>query len=133
MEQDHKKYSTYNLLSPIRGLYLITFFFYSHCFGQISYELTIPLPPKGTQIERISETYYGTYSSQQSDVDYEFSDQGLFVVSMIYSTISRETIRESSKFKVNSGWLIGIKENDSVEFDLVSGKNGINAVNVKLL
>jgi hypothetical protein len=118
LEQHHKKYSLRALVNRFVRFQLATLFFPALFFGQVSYEFTIPLPPNGNQTERISPTYFGIYSSQQSDVDYEFSEKGVFVVSMIYCTISRETIRESSKYRVNNGWLIGVKENDSVPCEL---------------
>jgi hypothetical protein len=86
--------------------------------AQVSYDFAIPLPPSGNEVTNVCELYYGIYSSDQTDIDYEFNAQGVFAVSKIFSTISRETIRESSAYRVSNGWLHGVKQNDSIPCEL---------------
>ena len=45
----------------------------------------------------------------------------------------KEEDSEKEYFVHSSGLLDSIKENDEVTFDLVEGKKGLNAVNVKLV
>jgi hypothetical protein len=42
----------------------------------------------------------------------------VFAVSWNYNSISRETIRESSTYRVSNGWLHGVVQNDSVPCEL---------------
>jgi hypothetical protein len=60
--------------------------------------------------------YFGTYKSDQSDIAYEFSAEGLFAVSILYSSISRKMVRETGKYSVRNGYLFGVKENDSIPY-----------------
>lgn len=82
--------------------------------SQHSYDFATPLPPEGQQTNSIAKPYFGTYSSDKIDIDYEFSADGVFAVSTLYSSISRETIRESSKYRVENDFLFGVKEDDSI-------------------
>ena len=45
----------------------------------------------------------------------------------------KEDETEKEYFVHVSGLIDEVKDNDSVEFDLVEGRKGLNAVNVKLL
>jgi hypothetical protein len=83
-------------------------------YGQYSYDFAIPLPPEGIKSTTVSKQYFGIYSSDAIDIDYEFSTAGIFANSTIYSSISREAIRESSKYRVEDNFLFGVKENDSI-------------------
>jgi hypothetical protein len=86
--------------------------------AQVSYDFAVPLPPSGQEVQSIALPYFGIYSSDQADMDYEFNAQGIFAVSLIFSSISRETIRESSTYRVSNGWLHGMKANDSIPCEL---------------
>lgn len=86
----------------------------SFAHSQHSYDFATPLPPEGIQTASIAKPYFGIYSSENIDIDYEFSEEGVFAVSTLYSYISRETIRESSKYHVENDYLFGVKENDSI-------------------
>lgn len=86
--------------------------------SQQSYDFAIPVPPNGKEITTISKSYFGNYSSKQVDVDYEFNKEGVWAIAFIYSTISRETIRESSKYRVKDGFLFGVHETDSIPCEL---------------
>lgn len=87
-------------------------------FSQVSYDFAIPLPPAGQEVTTVLQPYFGVYSSDQADMDYEFNAKGVFAVSLIFSSISRETIRESSTYRVSNGWLHGVKTNDSIPCEL---------------
>lgn len=87
-------------------------------YSQQSYDFAKPLPPNGKEITTVSKPYFGSYSSKQVDVDYEFNQDGIWAIATIYNSISRETIRESSKYKVKDGFLFGVLETDSIPCEL---------------
>ncbi len=102
-----------------RFLFILLFICFSNNLkGQVSYDFAVPLPPSGQEAITVAQPYFGIYSSDQADMDYEFNAQGVFAVSLIFSSISRETIRESSTYRVSNGWLFGIKPNDSIPCEL---------------
>lgn len=88
------------------GFLFLTFF----AKAQVSYDFAAPLPPEAKQVVSIAKPYLGTYSSDNVDIDYEFTTEGIFAVSTIYSSISRETIRESSKYRVIDDYIYGVAE-----------------------
>jgi hypothetical protein len=89
-----------------------------HSIAQISYDFSSPLPPSGQEVKSVDLLYFGKYSCDETDMDYEFNEQGVSVLALIYSSISRETIRESSAYRVSNGWLYGVKVNDSIPCEL---------------
>jgi hypothetical protein len=100
----------------MRIIQLLSLFFLliETSYGQYSYDFAIPLPPGGLKSANVSKEYYGIYSNDEIDTDYEFSAAGLFANSTIYSSISREAVRESSKYRVENNFLFGVKEYDSI-------------------
>lgn len=99
-----------NVFTSIISLFLLTF----SSFAQVSYDFSITLPPYASVISTVPKSFYGIYSSEFADIDYEFSDKGIFAISTIYNQISRETVRESSKYRVENGWLFGVQVDDSI-------------------
>jgi len=92
----------------------LTFFVKS----QISYDFANTLPPEGEKNTTVLKTFFGTYSSEQTDIDYQFTKEGVFAISFIYNSISRETIRESSIYNVKDGYLFGVNGADSLPCEL---------------
>ena len=86
--------------------------------SQISYDFANTLPPEGEKNTTVLKTFFGTYSSEQTDIDYQFTKEGVFAISFIYNTISRETIRESSIYSVKDGYLFGVTGADSLPCEL---------------
>ena len=86
--------------------------------SQISYDFANTLPPEGEKNTTVLKTFFGTYSSDQTDIDYQFNKEGVFAISFIYNSISRETIRESSIYSVKDGYLFGVNGVDSVPCEL---------------
>ncbi len=85
-------------------------------FGQVSFDFKYPLPPNGKQIQHVDRPYYGIYSSDSSDISFEFNEDGIFSNTILVQSISRETVRESSKYRTSNGYLHGIVKNDSVMY-----------------
>jgi len=82
--------------------------------AQNSYYFSAPLSVTETNNVRISPKYFGTYSSLDQPSQYEVSAKGIILVSTNISSISRETVRESSKYTVRNGFILGVLKNDSI-------------------
>jgi hypothetical protein len=82
--------------------------------AQTSYDFSITLPPNSPEISAVPKSFFGVYSSDSADIDYEFSAKGVFAISTIYNQISRETVRESSKYQVENGYIFGVQKDDSI-------------------
>lgn len=96
--------------------FCISVFFYLS--AQVSYDFAIPLPPSGQEVNSVASLYFGIYSSDETDMDYEFNENGITARSIVFNSISRAAIRESSTYRVTNGWLHGVKNNDSVPCEL---------------
>lgn len=83
-------------------------------FSQNSYYFSHPLLQNESSSIKIDSKFYGEYSSLDQPRHYEVSELGIHLVSTNISTISRTTIRESSKYKVRNGFILGVLKNDSV-------------------
>lgn len=84
------------------------------CIAQTSYDFSTTVPPNSPEISAVPKSFFGVYSSDSADIDYEFSAKGIFAVSTIYNQISRETVRESSKYRVENGYIFGVQKDDSI-------------------
>lgn len=84
------------------------------CVAQTSFDFSSTVPPNSTEISAVPKSFFGVYSSDSADIDYEFSAKGIFAISTIYNRISRETVRESSKYRVENGYLFGVQKDDSI-------------------
>lgn len=85
----------------------------SNCaLGQVkSYYFSKPTP--GKTVNKVDPSLYGQYADGKGRT-YSFSDSGLYLLSTTVSSISRETLRESSTYRVENGFLFGILPNDSI-------------------
>lgn len=86
------------------------------CFGinaQISYDFGTVVPPGEQVVTTVYQSYFGSYSNVDSPLKYEFSEEGIFIVSINVNSISRKTIRESSKYTVRNNHIFGVTE-DSI-------------------
>jgi hypothetical protein len=93
-------------------------FFSLYSVAQTSYDFSITLPPNSPEISSVPKSFFGVYSSDSADIDYEFSAKGVFAISTVYNQISRETMRESSKYRVENGYLFGVQKDDSIPYIL---------------
>ncbi|MBI1837598.1 MAG: hypothetical protein HYR91_10085 [Flavobacteriia bacterium] len=86
----------------------------SSSFAQESFSFSVAQPLEEKSVYTVDPLFFGIYSSPTSDTYYEFNSEGVWAISTIYSSILKETIRESSKYTVRNGYLFGILENDSI-------------------
>ena len=82
--------------------------------AQNSYYFSDPLMFDEINSIQVDSKFFGTYSSLEQPSHYEVSAEGVFLVSTNISSISRKTIRESSKYNVRNGYILGVKKNDSI-------------------
>lgn len=82
--------------------------------AQNSYYFAEPLPSVNMKVERVSEKYFGTYVSGDGNLEYQFDANGLTLISVSVASMSRETIRESSKYSVRNGYIFGVEAGDSL-------------------
>jgi hypothetical protein len=96
-------------------LSLLFFFQVFFSLAQLnSYEFKNILPPGGKEVEHVETKYFGTYEQVDEKVSYTFEADGVYAESILYLSISKATIRESSKYDVRDNYLFGVKENDSI-------------------
>lgn len=81
--------------------------------GQTSYYFSGAIPPDAPEAVAVDKRFHGTYKSEDGRV-YEINTEGIFVISVNISSISRETIRESSHYKIEGDYLYGVVENEAV-------------------
>lgn len=100
------------LMKNIIFLLFISISFIS--FTQESYDFSSAIPIGENVIQTVDEKYFGIYSADNNETFYEFNADGVWIISTIFSAISRETIRESSKYTVRNGYIFGIVADDSL-------------------
>ena len=86
--------------------------------GQDSYDFLTSLPPDEKSILAVSSSNLGNYTASNGESFYEFKEDGVWIVSTIYSSISKETIRESTKYTVKNGYIFGVVLGDSLPCEL---------------
>lgn len=95
-------------------LFFTAFLISLSSFGQKSYYFSASFPTGAEQVTGVDNRFHGTYRSDQVNRTYVVDKEGIFLISTNISSISRETIRESSKYRVENGFLHGVVANDSV-------------------
>ena len=95
-------------------LFLLSFSTIFQSFGQVSFDFSEPLPIDEKSITSVSSSDFGTYISENNETKYVFDSQGIWIETIIFSSISKETIRESSKYVVRNGYIFGVVLNDSL-------------------
>jgi len=82
--------------------------------SQKSYYFSNPLPLEEIKLTKVAAKYYGTYSSIEQPSHYEVDENGIALVSTNISSVSREMVRESSKYTIRNGFIHGVLKNDSL-------------------
>lgn len=94
---------------------LFTLFALTSTFAQISYDFAKPLPPNGKEVKNVDVKHFGEYKSTKSDRIIIINEKGIYAKNNFITSISRETIRESSKYQKRGNYLFGVTDKDSVE------------------
>lgn len=82
--------------------------------SQVSYEFMQPLPPESARITTIDKNLHGIYTSDSSDIIFEINSAGIYTRNVVIHSISREMVRETSKYQVKGNHIFGIAEADSL-------------------
>jgi hypothetical protein len=113
--------------------FLIVLFLVQQLIGQKSYYFSEPLPSVSQKTQTIAQLWHGTYSTPSVGRKYMVNDEGIYIISTTISFISRETLRESSKYEVRNDYLFGVKENDSIPCFLDDDKYYFGIRNLDLI
>jgi hypothetical protein len=92
----------------------ISLFIFQFGNAQVSYEFMQPLPPESARINSVDKTLHGIYKSDSSDIVFEINSAGIYTRNLVIHSISRETVRETSKYQVKGDYIFGIAEADSL-------------------
>lgn len=86
----------------------------SSVFSQKSYEFGVTLPVESVSVTTTDPVYFGIYqSSKGPQLSYEVNEKGIFIHTINIQAISRETIREDSRYEVRNEHIFGVTE-DSI-------------------
>jgi hypothetical protein len=110
-------------------LFLISVCALFDVLGQRSYSFISPLPPESAHIHAVDAHLFGVYKADSSDIVYEFNAAGIFTRSLSIVPISRETVRETSTYRISGNYIHGIMANDSLP--CVLGRDTIVSMNSK--
>jgi hypothetical protein len=83
-------------------------------FGQISYEFGQPVPPQAETVTAVASSLYGDYKNEETGTIYHLDANGISMVSVIYSFITREQLRESTRYAVRDNYIFGVVAGDSL-------------------
>lgn len=89
--------------------------------SQYSYYFAEPLPSADSEVNHVSEKYFGTYTTKDGTISYKFDAEGITLISTTVSSISKSTVRESAKYTVRNGFIFGVEKGDSVPCVLDEG------------
>ncbi len=92
----------YLMLLPILG------------FSQISYEFAQPLPPGSQSLKAPHAHHYGKYKSDKSDIYFELSPAGIYTISTVVGSISKDSVNDGGKYIVRNNHIFGIHDKDSI-------------------
>jgi len=93
---------------------IASLFFTFFSIGQKSYYFSESYPNNGKSQNTVDKKWHGKYIVGKGNNVYEVNEDGISMVSTVISSISREEIRESSKYDVRNNYIFGIIENDSL-------------------
>lgn len=86
-----------------------------------SYFFKEPVPPNQKATSGVDARFFGEYEDEKG-FKFIFNAKGIFSEATLLLSISREIIRESSKYTIKGNYLFGVVENDSVEY-VLNGDN----------
>ncbi len=83
-------------------------------FSQNSFYFSTPLPSEEMKAGTVQKNVFGVYSSSNITGKYIVSDEGIGLVSTVIASLSRETVRETSKYSIRDGYIFGVVKEDSL-------------------
>lgn len=82
--------------------------------SQISYEFSKPLPPGSESLTAPFAHHYGQYKSDKSDIFFELSADGIYSISTVVGSVSKDSVNENGKYIVRNNHIFGIHDTDSL-------------------
>lgn len=76
--------------------------------SQVSYDFTEALPPLEEKYTSVDRIHFGIYNSEETNSTYEFNEKGICIISTTFTSVSREMVRENSKYIVRNGFIFGV-------------------------
>jgi hypothetical protein len=89
-------------------------FLASPTFCQNSYYFSNPLPTEEKKVSTVDKKWFGEYKDSERSLSYVFSEEGITAVSTQVSSISKKSVRESSKYTIKDDYIFGVVEGDSL-------------------
>jgi hypothetical protein len=86
----------------------------SFSVAQISYEFKEPVPPNAEKVNVINSIYFGKYKNEETGTIFQFDENGITMISIINSYVTKEQVRESSKYQVRNNLIFGVVKDDSI-------------------
>lgn len=83
-------------------------------FAQISYDFDQALPPQLEEVITTDERWFGDYGAEEDDRTYTISANGIWVYNNEIQGMSRQTLRESTRYSLRNGYLFGVHATDSL-------------------
>jgi len=90
-------------------------------FSQNSYYFSNPLPTEEKKVPSVDKKWFGEYQDEATSLRYEFTADGVTIVSSQVSSVSKKMVRESSKYTVKDDFIFGVVKNDSLPCVLEKG------------
>jgi len=82
--------------------------------SQKSYYFSDPLPSVESKVTHVDSKWFGTYKSSTGIISYKVDEAGIAIISTAISSISKESVRESTKYDVRNGYIFGVHDVDSI-------------------
>jgi hypothetical protein len=103
-------------------LAIITYIFLSGiAFSQNSYYFSNPLPTEEKKVQSVDKKWFGEYKDEERSLAYNFTADGVTIISTQVSSVSKKLVRESSKYTVKDDFIHGVVKNDSLPCVLEKG------------
>ncbi len=107
---------------------LLSVFFILPILGlsQISYEFVKPLPPGGTSLKAPHPQHYGNYKSNTSEITFVLNAQGVFTLTTIVGSISKDSVNHGGNYSVRNNYIFGVHKTDSIRVALEGSRYYFN-------
>ncbi|MFT5860811.1 MAG: hypothetical protein ACI865_002926 [Flavobacteriaceae bacterium] len=100
---------------------ITTLFISGMIFSQNSYYFKDPVPSMERKVDRVDTKYYGKYQDSKTLAIYEFTADGVYIISINMTSIPKKVVRESSSYSVRDGLIHGVVAGDSIPCALTKG------------
>lgn len=100
---------------------ITTLFISGMIFSQNSYYFKDPVPSLERKVDRVDTKYYGKYQDSKTLAVYEFTKDGVSIISINMTSIPKKVVRESSSYSVRDGLIHGVVTGDSIPCVLTKG------------